>query len=116
MTSTLTRGKTGEPSAFLREIPYEKPRSRLLEVDAARGLAILLVVLGHVVARDMPAGNAWFAEVKAAIYLFHMPLFMVLTGITFALSVPRFAGWGKWRASPASAWSACSCPTSPSAC
>jgi len=95
MTSTLTRGKTGEPSAFLREIPYEKPRSRLLEVDAARGLAILLVVLGHVVARDMPAGNAWFAEVKAAIYLFHMPLFMVLTGITFALSVPRFEGWAE---------------------
>ena len=95
MTYSAASGRS-EGSFFaslLRELPYEKPRSRLLEVDAARGLAILLVVIGHVVARDFPAGNAWFVEVKAAIYSFHMPLFMVLTGITFALSVPRFAGW-----------------------
>ncbi len=82
-------------AALLREIPDEKPRTRLLEIDAARGLAILLVVVGHVVARDMPAGNPWYVELKAAIYLFHMPLFMVLTGITFALSLPRFAAWGE---------------------
>lgn len=77
------------------EMPYAKPAARLLDVDAARGLAILLVVIGHVVARDMPAGNAWYADLKAAIYLFHMPLFMALTGITFALSLPRFAAWGE---------------------
>ncbi len=94
MNQTATRERAGE-LALLREMPYEKPRARLLEVDAARGLAILLVVLGHVVARDFPADNAWFVEVKAAIYSFHMPLFMVLTGITFALSVPRFAGWAE---------------------
>ncbi|HYD58222.1 MAG TPA: acyltransferase [Burkholderiales bacterium] len=77
---------------LFREIPAERPRERLLELDAARGLAILLVVVGHVVARsnDMPAGNAWYAVLKEAIYLFHMPLFMALTGITFALSLPRF--------------------------
>ncbi|HJY77962.1 MAG TPA: acyltransferase [Burkholderiales bacterium] len=79
--------------ALLGEIPYDKPRTRLLDVDAARGLAIFLVVVGHVVARDMPADNEWYGQLKHAIYLFHMPLFMVLTGITFALSLPRFQAW-----------------------
>jgi fucose 4-O-acetylase-like acetyltransferase len=77
------------------ELPYEKPKGRLLGLDAARGLAILLVVIGHVVARDMPAGNEWYARLKDTIYLFHMPLFMALTGMTFALSLPRFAAWGE---------------------
>jgi uncharacterized membrane protein YcfT len=79
--------------ALFREIPCDKPKTRLLDVDAARGLAIFLVVVGHVVAREMPAGNEWYAQLKDAIYLFHMPLFMVLTGITFALSLPRFQAW-----------------------
>jgi fucose 4-O-acetylase-like acetyltransferase len=76
---------------LFRELPYEKPKTRLLDLDAARGLAILLVVVGHVVARDMPAGNDWYAQLKETIYLFHMPLFMALTGISFALALPRFA-------------------------
>ena len=80
------------PSLF-GELPCEKPRERLSGLDAARGVAIVLVVLGHVVAREMPAGNEWYARLKDTIYLFHMPLFMVLTGITFALSLPRFAAW-----------------------
>lgn len=75
------------------ELSYERPQQRLLGLDAARGLAILLVVIGHVVARDMPAANDWYARLKDTIYLFHMPLFMVLTGMTFALSLPRFAAW-----------------------
>jgi fucose 4-O-acetylase-like acetyltransferase len=77
------------------ELACEKPKERLLGIDAARGLAILLVVIGHVVARDMPAGNEWYAQLKDTIYLFHMPLFMVLTGMTFALSLPRFAVWAE---------------------
>jgi fucose 4-O-acetylase-like acetyltransferase len=75
------------------EMAYARPASRLADVDAAKGLAILLVVVGHVVARERPVGNLWYSELKEAIYLFHMPLFMVLTGITFALSLPRFAAW-----------------------
>ncbi len=81
------------PKALFREIPYDKPKARLSDVDAARGLAIFLVVVGHVVARETPAGNEWYAQLKETIYLFHMPLFMVLTGITFALSLPRFQAW-----------------------
>lgn len=52
--------------------------SRLLTVDVARGIGILLVVLGH---------NAVFREsshaLYEAIYLFHMPLFFFVSGVTF---------------------------------
>ena len=53
----------------------------------------MLVVLGHVVARDFPRGNEWYEELKELIYRFHMPLFMTLTGISFGLSLPAFASW-----------------------
>jgi fucose 4-O-acetylase-like acetyltransferase len=67
--------------------------SRQYDIDAVRGMAIILVVIGHVVARDMPLGNAWYETLKTLIYRFHMPLFMTLTGISFALSLPKFPDW-----------------------
>jgi fucose 4-O-acetylase-like acetyltransferase len=67
--------------------------ARQYDIDAARGLAIILVVIGHVVARGLPQDNDWYAVLKELIYRFHMPLFMVLTGITFALSLPAFDSW-----------------------
>lgn len=69
---------------------------RLLELDAARGLAIVLVVIGHIISKgEVPADNNWFLMVMNMIYQFHMPFFMVLTGISFALSVPAFASWAE---------------------
>ncbi len=49
----------------------------------AKGLAIFLVVLGHLVARDPPLGNAWYVEGKELLYKFHMPFFMFLSGAVF---------------------------------
>jgi polysaccharide biosynthesis protein PslL len=57
--------------------------SRLLTIDVARGIGILLVVLGH---------NALFREsghgLYEAIYLFHMPLFFFVSGVTFRPTSP----------------------------
>jgi len=78
---------------LLAEIPAARPAARLQFLDAARGLAILLVVIGHINARAYPEGNYWYGYIKDVIYLFHMPLFMVLTGMSFALSLPRFSSW-----------------------
>jgi fucose 4-O-acetylase-like acetyltransferase len=51
-----------------------------------RGMAIILVVLGHIVAHgEPPPGNHWFWDVTYWIYHFHMPLFMYLSGLTFFL-------------------------------
>jgi fucose 4-O-acetylase-like acetyltransferase len=59
--------------------------TRLPDVERAKGLAILLVVFGHVVARDAPAGNAWYLLAKQAVYSFHMAFFMFLSGFVFFL-------------------------------
>ena len=60
---------------------------RYENLDKAKGLAIFLVVLGHIVAREGPAGNEWMMQLKALIYKFHMPVFMTLSGTVFALSL-----------------------------
>ncbi len=57
---------------------------RLVDLDRAKGLAILLVVFGHLVSRTDPAGVHWYEPLRIAIYLFHMPFFMYLSGyVTF---------------------------------
>jgi fucose 4-O-acetylase-like acetyltransferase len=58
-------------------------RHRLLDIDRAKGLAILLVVFGHIVARQPPLGNDWYMKLQGAIYVFHMPFFMYLSGVVF---------------------------------
>jgi fucose 4-O-acetylase-like acetyltransferase len=66
-------------------------KPRLHDVDRAKGLAILLVVLGHIVAREPPVGNDWYVLLKAAIYQFHMPFFMFLCGLVlgYRFEAPR---------------------------
>ena len=54
--------------------------ARRFDIDNAKGIAILLVVFGHIVARESPADNAWYDIARAAVYRFHMPFFMYLSG------------------------------------
>ena len=54
---------------------------RRLDIDRARGLAITLVVFGHIVARQYPAHVAWYPPLRRAIYGFHMPFFFYLSGL-----------------------------------
>lgn len=60
------------------------PAGRLDDVDRMKGMVILLVALGHVVAREPPAGHAWWDTLRAAIYAFHMPAFLYLGGLVMA--------------------------------
>jgi fucose 4-O-acetylase-like acetyltransferase len=53
---------------------------RMSDIDRAKGLAILLVVFGHLVARQGPAGVGWYEPLRILVYLFHMPFFMYLSG------------------------------------
>jgi fucose 4-O-acetylase-like acetyltransferase len=63
-----------------------KSRQRLPELDFAKGLAIFLVVLGHIGSSSMPAGNRWFELVTMLIYQFHMPFFVFLSGAVFQVT------------------------------
>jgi len=56
------------------------------DLDRAKGLAIVLVVFGHLVAREGPAGVTWYEPLRQAVYLFHMPFFLFLSGTAAALS------------------------------
>jgi fucose 4-O-acetylase-like acetyltransferase len=62
------------------------PAQRLVSVDAAKGIGILLVVLGHVVSQQVPDGHDWYRTLKDAIYFFHMPFFLALSGYVLGLS------------------------------
>lgn len=67
--------------------------ARLDWVDAARGIGIVLVVFGHVWRGIWEAGMlsdaALFAGIDAAVYLFHMPFFFLVSGMFFEKSVLR---------------------------
>lgn len=69
---------------------------RRVDLDLAKGLGILLVVLGHIVARQPPTGNGWYVALKDAIYLFHMPFFMYLSGYVTFLSGYTNVTWREW--------------------
>lgn len=58
----------------MKELPTLK--TRLPYIDSLKGFAILLVVLGHVLQHYYPDGNFCYR----AIYSFHMPLFMFVSG------------------------------------
>jgi fucose 4-O-acetylase-like acetyltransferase len=61
-------------------------RERRLDLDRAKGIAILLVVFGHIVARQQPEGLGWYEPLRFAVYRFHMPLFFYLSGTVAMLS------------------------------
>lgn len=67
---------------------------RIAWIDVAKGIAMLLVFYGHL---PGSGDNPWFPDLmtsRSVVYLFHMPLFFVLSGITFHPSkgFKQFAG------------------------
>lgn len=72
------------------------PRPRRQDLDRAKGLGILLVVIGHLVSRSAPAGNDWYIVLKHALYHFHMPFFMYLSGYVVFLTGAARIPPSKW--------------------
>ncbi len=54
--------------------------NRIVYIDIAKGLGILLVILGHLL--EAPSTEFEFS-LKLMIYSFHMPLFFILSGMTY---------------------------------
>lgn len=62
--------------------------TRIDYLDSLKGFAIILVVLGHIcvgynAARMYPLAKEALAAIYKAIYMFHMPLFMTISGYVF---------------------------------
>jgi fucose 4-O-acetylase-like acetyltransferase len=70
----------------IREICPRMLAGHRFDIDRAKGLAILLVVFGHLMADGYPPGNAWYDTAKDVVYSFHMPFFMYLSGYVFSLA------------------------------
>lgn len=68
---------------------------RVAWIDAAKGVGIILIVLGHANRSiDRTATLTWtdgLQTLDAVLYSFHVPLFFVLAGVSAALARP---GWG----------------------
>ena len=83
-------------SSARRALPRARGSARLADLDRVKGLAILLVVFGHLIARQTPPGAHWYDPLRVTVYLFHMPLFMYLSGyVTFLSGAARtpVSGW-----------------------
>jgi fucose 4-O-acetylase-like acetyltransferase len=74
------------------QIEASNVTKRLVWIDSAKGFAIILVILGHVIggvmARGWASNDGPFKHVYDYIYLFHMPLFFMISGI-FAIESAR---------------------------
>ncbi len=70
--------------------------NRISWLDSARGLGIILVVIGHALGGliDSPLGDGqeMFRHAFFAIYTFHMPLFFLLSGLLVTQRLERGAG------------------------
>jgi fucose 4-O-acetylase-like acetyltransferase len=69
---------------------------RRLDIDRAKGLAILFVVFGHIVARSDPLGVSWYEPMRRAVYAFHMPFFLYLSGLVAVFSGALFTAPEHW--------------------
>jgi fucose 4-O-acetylase-like acetyltransferase len=72
------------------------PPPRRSDLDCAKGLGILLVVIGHLASRSSPQGNDWYLLLKHALYHFHMPFFMYLSGYVVFLTGAARIPPSKW--------------------
>ncbi len=86
MEAAATKVRAGVDDAAGRP-KTSAARPRLLDIDTAKGIGILLVVVGHVVSQQTPAGHDWYQQLKAVIYFFHMPFFMYLSGYVLGYSL-----------------------------
>lgn len=53
---------------------------RIVSFDIAKGIGIILVVIGHTMSPIM-SGNEIMEEFYSILYVFHMPLFFLLAGL-----------------------------------
>ncbi len=71
-------------------------QDRRWDIDAAKGMAILFVVFGHLVARADPRHVGWYEPLRQAVYAFHMPFFLYLSGLVAAESGMLLTPRRKW--------------------
>lgn len=77
-------------------------KKRIAYLDAIKGLALLLVIIGHIMQKFLnfsyyPRSNELIRLFYEVIYSFHMPLFMLVSGFLFYRSYCSAGSSGKVR-------------------
>lgn len=67
-------------------------KERILFLDVAKAVCIILVVVGHYVPDNSPG---WYVAIHDVIYTFHMPLFMFASGYVY-IATRRDIGYGSF--------------------
>lgn len=65
-------------------------KKRFDYIDAAKGLAVLLVIFGHTFRESMRADLAWCDVSYIVVYRFHVSLLFLLSGLGFGLAAQRY--------------------------
>ena len=65
---------------------------RIVFIDIAKAVCIILVVVGHYVPDNSPG---WYVAIHDVIYTFHMPLFMFASGYVY-IATRRDTGYGSF--------------------
>ena len=65
---------------------------RILSLDIARAICIILVVIGHYYPENSPG---WYDSLHGLIYSFHMPLFMFASGYVY-MATNKERNYGKF--------------------
>lgn len=73
---------------------------RIRSFDIAKGIGILLVVLGHAVVSPLRQSGPAYQAVYDAVYFFHMSYFFFISGMLFEMTVQRRSrsGRARWQA------------------
>lgn len=70
-----------------------KRTSRIISLDIAKAICIILVVVGHYIPDNSPA---WYKAIHDIIYTFHMPLFMFASGYVYIATRKADVGYGNF--------------------
>ena len=63
---------------------------RDITFDIAKGIGIVLVVIGHYIPDNAPS---WYIGFVSFVYHFHMPLFFMIAGFFYERSIKKIGYW-----------------------
>jgi fucose 4-O-acetylase-like acetyltransferase len=81
--TTAMAAAGAEPVPEAPAAPAARDKTRLLDIDRAKGLGIALVVWGHMFKHGTYDQPVWLDVSRMVAYEFHMPFFMYLSGFVF---------------------------------
>lgn len=65
-------------------------KERIEWIDWIKGVALVLVIIGHTFRTSMYDESMAYSYIKSFIYAFHMPLFIAISGFLFKMGLKKY--------------------------